>query len=310
MNHYVLVVYRNAVAAAVVTPFAFWLERKARPPMTRTCFLKIMALALFEIVLDQNLYYAGVKYTSASFAAALTNMLPAITFVFALILRYMLFLLHPPSKAQRPAIGFPWTKGRAHHAAAAASHEAGAWLKGTFLLMGSCCCWSAFFILQSNTLLSYPAELSLTAWICSMGTVLSAAVTMGMAPGGGPWAIGFDMRLLTAVYSGIMCSGIAYYVQGVVMKERGPVFVAAFNPLCMIIVAFLGSLILAEEITIGRVIGAAIIVVGLYLLMWGKTGDYASEGRAKDVELDFAALKTKPVAEKTSPSPQKSVDVV
>lgn len=49
-----------------------------------------------------------------------------------------------------------------------------------------------------------------------------------------------------------MCSGVAYYVQGLVMKERGPVFVTAFNPLCMIIVAAMGSFILAEEISLGR----------------------------------------------------------
>lgn len=51
---------------------------------------------------------------------------------------------------------------------------------------------------------------------------------------------------------GIVCSGIAYYVQGIVMKERGPVFVTAFNPMCMIITAILGTIILAEEITLGR----------------------------------------------------------
>ncbi|CAL9121927.1 unnamed protein product [Musa acuminata var. zebrina] len=74
-----------------------------------------------------------------------------------------------------------------------------------------------------------------------------------------------------------MCSGVAYYLQGVVMKERGPVFVTAFNPLCMVIVAVMGSIILAEEISLGRdlelipflleicrVIGAVIIVIGLY----------------------------------------------
>lgn len=49
-----------------------------------------------------------------------------------------------------------------------------------------------------------------------------------------------------------MCSGVTYYVQGLVMKERGPVFVTAFNPLCMIIVAVLGSIILGDEITLGR----------------------------------------------------------
>lgn len=51
-----------------------------------------------------------------------------------------------------------------------------------------------------------------------------------------------------------MCSGVAYYVQGIVIQERGPVFVTAFSPLCMIIVTVLGSFILSEVITLGRYI--------------------------------------------------------
>ena len=49
-----------------------------------------------------------------------------------------------------------------------------------------------------------------------------------------------------------MCSGVAYYVQGIVIQERGPVFVTAFSPLCMVLVTVLGSFILAEVITLGR----------------------------------------------------------
>lgn len=51
---------------------------------------------------------------------------------------------------------------------------------------------------------------------------------------------------------GIVCSGLAYYIQGVVMKDRGPVFVTAFNPLSMIIVAVMSSFILAEQMYLGR----------------------------------------------------------
>lgn len=36
------------------------------------------------------------------------------------------------------------------------------------------------------------------------------------------------------------------------MKERGPVFVSAFNPLTVVIVAILSSFILAEQIFMGR----------------------------------------------------------
>ncbi|KAJ0877018.1 hypothetical protein HanPSC8_Chr11g0495301 [Helianthus annuus] len=73
---------------------------------------------------------------------------------------------------------------------------------------------------------------------------------------------------------GIVCSGVAYYVQGIIMKERGPVFVTAFNPLCMIIVAFTGSIFLAEKTYLGRVLGAVVIVAGLYMVVWGKSNGH------------------------------------
>ena len=51
---------------------------------------------------------------------------------------------------------------------------------------------------------------------------------------------------------GVVCTGVAFFVQGIVTETRGPVFVTAFQPLCMIITAVLGSVILKEETTLGR----------------------------------------------------------
>lgn len=51
---------------------------------------------------------------------------------------------------------------------------------------------------------------------------------------------------------GIFCSGLAYYIQGIVMKDRGPVFVTAFSPLGMVIVAIMSSFILQEKMFLGR----------------------------------------------------------
>lgn len=38
--------------------------------------------------MDQILYYTGMKYTTATFAIAMCNVLPALTFVMAWIFRY------------------------------------------------------------------------------------------------------------------------------------------------------------------------------------------------------------------------------
>ncbi|RLM70353.1 WAT1-related protein [Panicum miliaceum] len=140
-------------------------------------------------VLDQNLYYMGANLTSAGFASALINDLPAVTFVMALILRMERVRLrstHSQAKIlgtaltvdgavlmilyHGPVVQFPWTKGQHHDAAGAAAGQAAGsgFLAGTLYVIAACVAWSGFFVLQSNTLQSYPVELSLTALICPL----------------------------------------------------------------------------------------------------------------------------------------------
>ncbi|KAF5194588.1 Wat1-related protein [Thalictrum thalictroides] len=159
-------------------------------------------------------------------------------------------------------------------------------LVGALILICSCVIWSGFFILQSITLKEYPAALSLTSLIVFLGMVQGAAVALVMEHDFKAWAIGFDSRLLAPVYSGIVGSAMAYYLQGVVMKEKGPVFVTAFNPLCMIVVAALGSLVLAEQLHLGSVIGSIAIVIGLYSVIWGKSQDHTGTGSSPIVAKD------------------------
>lgn len=121
----------------------------------------------FRPVLDQNLYYMGAKLTSAGFASALVNILPAVTFVTALLLRMekvRLRSVHGQAKIvgtvctvagavlmilyHGPVVQFPWSRG-IHHAAGAASQMSSvSWLSGTVCVIASCVSWSGFFILQ------------------------------------------------------------------------------------------------------------------------------------------------------------------
>jgi drug/metabolite transporter (DMT)-like permease len=207
-------------------------------------------------VLDQNMYYLGAKLTSATFASALVNILPAITFLLALALRMERLRLRSLRSQAKvvgtvctvagavlmilyhgPVVPFPWSAGRLHHhvpAAAVESQSSASWLNGICMIIGSCLCWSGFFILQvrtviikerqqaltlslpcvnecdymfvrsvqSNTLQSYPAELTLTTLICFLGSVLTGGVALvAERRDMSAWVIGFDTRLFTAVYS-------------------------------------------------------------------------------------------------------------
>ncbi|KAJ6747655.1 WAT1-RELATED PROTEIN [Salix koriyanagi] len=266
MSHYVLVVYRHAFATAVIAPFAIILERKVRPKITFPIFMQMFALGLLGPVIDQNLYYAGLKFTSPTFSCAMSNMLPAMTFVMAVLCR--MEVVHIKKiRCQAKVIGTVVTVAGAMFMTL---YKGQIGSKGSILLIIATLAWASFFILQAVTLRRYSAQLSLTTIVCFLGTLQSIAVTFVMEHKPSAWTIGWDMNLLAAAYAGIVSSSIAYYVQGLVMQKRGPVFVTAFSPLMMIIVAIMGSFILAEKIYLGGVLGGILIVAGLYAVLWGK----------------------------------------
>lgn len=310
MSHWVLVVYRHAVATLVMAPFAFFVERKIRPKLTLRVFLKIVALGFLEPVLDQNLYYVGMKSTSATFASAFVNVLPAVTFIMAIIFRLETVNLKKiPSLAKvigtaitvsgamvmtlykGPIINILfYTHGGGHHSSTNASSDQQHWVTGIITLISCIFGWSGFFIVQSMTLKEYPAELSLTALVCLMGMIESGIVALIFERNMSAWAISFDSRFLAAAYSGVVCSAIAYYMQSVVNKIRGPVFVTSFSPLSMVITAVLGAIVLAEQIHLGSLVGATVIVLGLYSVIWGKSKELAAanaefeKGKANQLE--------------------------
>ncbi|KAK8502111.1 hypothetical protein V6N13_038618 [Hibiscus sabdariffa] len=296
MSPHVLVAYRLAVASVLIAPFAFVLERKSRPKLTSAIFFKIMLISLLEPVLDHTFYYTGMKYTTATFTAAMCNVLPAITFALAWIFRLerveigrvrslmkvagtvvtvggaMLMTL-----IKGPILDLPWTKGQNHHSGRSGTSRAHKQdlVIGALMLIAGCCCWATFIISQASILKSYPAKLSLTALICITGTVEGTVLALAMEwHNTSVWRIKLDTKLTAAVYGG-MVTAFALYTMGSVMKKRGPVFVSAFNPLGMVIVAVLGSIFLAEEMYLGRVIGSIVIVIGLYLVLWGKSKERA-----------------------------------
>ncbi|XP_010534481.1 PREDICTED: WAT1-related protein At2g39510-like [Tarenaya hassleriana] len=311
MSPHVLAAYRHVVATLIIAPFAFFLDRKVRPKMTLPILFKILLLGLLEPTIDQNLYYTGMRYTSATFTAAMSNVLPAFAFLMAWLFRLeKVNIKKMPSQAKilgtivtvggamlmtlvkGPLVPLPWTDNpnNAHQESSNPSIKQDP-VKGALLIAVGCICWAGFINLQAITLKTYPVELSLTAYICLMGAIEGTVVALVIERGNpSAWSIQLDSKLLAIVYSGVICSGIAYYVQGVVMKTRGPVFVTAFNPLSMVIVAILGSFVLAEVMFLGTILGAIVIVLGLYSVLWGKSKDDNASFSDIDNELPLSHI--------------------
>ncbi|KAJ0470611.1 putative EamA domain-containing protein [Helianthus annuus] len=319
-------VYRNIAAVLVFGPFAYYFERNMRPKMRLSVFLKIMLLAQLEPVMDQILYYTGMKYTTATFAIAMCNIIPALTFFMAWIFRLEKVNIkkrHSQAKiigtlvtvggamimtlVNGVPIPLPWTHiSRVHPPVApvALSYEDHRnMIKGAIMITIGCFFWAGFFILQAVTLKSYPAQLSLTSLICMMGALQGTVTTLVIERARRDiWSINWDAKLFATLYSGIVRSGASYYVSGLIMKIKGPFFVTAFNPFGMVMVVIMSSFTLGEQINVGRIVGAIIIVIGLYLIIWGKSKDPGlPDSRSNEVEM---------INEETSPDKNQESDVV
>ncbi|CAN1329575.1 WAT1-related protein At4g30420 [Linum perenne] len=151
------------------------------------------------------------------------------------------------------------------------------WLLGCCFLFASACCWSIWLILQVPVTTTYPDPLSVSAWMCFLGALQSGIVTFFMEPDLNAWKLTSNLQLASCLFTGVVGSGIAFFVQAWCISQRGPLFSALFNPLCTVIVTVLASFLLDEKIYVGSLIGAIGVVVGLYAVLWGKSKDYAKK---------------------------------
>ncbi|KAL6558216.1 hypothetical protein OROMI_018566 [Orobanche minor] len=79
-------VYRN-ILAFILLPFVYLLEKKDSPPFTWSFILEFFLLAIAGITANQGFYLVGLDNTSPTFASAIQNPVPAITFLMAALLR-------------------------------------------------------------------------------------------------------------------------------------------------------------------------------------------------------------------------------
>ncbi|CAN8230621.1 unnamed protein product [Cochlearia groenlandica] len=265
----VLVAERLVIASTILIPLALIFER----PM-----------------LEQNLYYAGMQLTTPTFTSGMFNLLPAITFIMACLFKLEkvdIRSLRGKAKVlgtcvavlgammmtfwRGQVIPLPWTcavKSEKTH-----TNDKENIVKGGLMLVCSCLSWSFYVILQTKVVLSYPAKLSLTALICSIGAVLSSVTALIWERNNTrAWRIYPDVTLLASLYGGCF-SAITVYVVGWLAKKRGPVFVSIFIPINLIVTAIISSFILLENMFVGRIIGAFVIIFGISSVLWGKMGD-------------------------------------
>ncbi|BAT96782.1 hypothetical protein VIGAN_09008200 [Vigna angularis var. angularis] len=151
-----------------------------------------------------------------------------------------------------------------------ASSQADNWLLGCLFLTACCCSWSIWLILMVPASKSHPDPLSFSAWMCFMATLQSTLVALVLEQDPLAWKINSLLEFGSAMYAGVMGSAVTFFIQAWCISLAGPLFSAMFNPLMVVIVTILAPLLLHEQVYFGSLIGSIAVIIGLYIVLWGK----------------------------------------
>ncbi|BAB17350.1 putative nodulin-like protein 5NG4 [Oryza sativa Japonica Group] len=288
----VFIVYRNLISLALLAPFAYFLEKKDRPPLTFSLLVEFFLLALCGITANQGFYLLGLYHLSPTYASAIQNTVPAITFAMAAVLRLEQVDLgkrHGVAKVVGTVVsiggatvitlykGLPLFNHNLNIKSLSSSSLILNWTLGCVFILGHCLSWSGWMVLQVPVLKRYPARLSVLSLTCIFGLLQFLVIAAFTEEDLSRWKVNSGSELFTILYAGLVASGVAFALQIWCIDRGGPLFTAVFQPVQTVAVAVMAAIILGDQLYSGGIIGAVLIVIGLYFVLWGKSEEKKSK---------------------------------
>ncbi|KAF2950629.1 hypothetical protein DAI22_01g201900 [Oryza sativa Japonica Group] len=216
---YVLVFYRNIIAAVVLLPVALAVERKTAPPLSLKVSLKLFVHALCGMSAAMNISCIGLNYSSATAASAVQNIMPVLTFFLAVLMgmeSFKLKMCHGIVKISGIvfcAVGVsvlalyqgPDLKSfiKHHlfpHTNRVGTHSSRNWILGIFLQFLATLMWALWAVLQGPLLEEYPSKLLNTTLQIVFSAVQSFFMALVLERDFSRWKLGFDIGLVAIIY--------------------------------------------------------------------------------------------------------------
>ncbi|KAK7367891.1 hypothetical protein VNO80_09911 [Phaseolus coccineus] len=261
--------------------------------------------------------FTGISYSSPTLCSAMVNLVPAFTFIFALISR-MENLNLKQQCCQAKVVGtvisiagafivtlYKGTPLNFSLKVVFGGNETylavqSNWIIGGLLLATASLCISVLLIVQTSVVKEYPEELVITSICCSMVVILSAIVALFAEGNPKAWILTSHKEFIAVFYSAIFVVSMRSVVCTWGCRKKGPVYVAMFNPLGMVIALGMGVIFLGENLYLGSVIGAGTIGIGFYSVMWAhaeddKVGNENKENRDLVTSSSAPLLSTKSI---------------
>uniref|UniRef100_A0A0E0IQB6 WAT1-related protein n=1 Tax=Oryza nivara TaxID=4536 RepID=A0A0E0IQB6_ORYNI len=250
---FALLSYRSVFGAIFILPFALIFERGKWRDIDWSATGWIFFNAFIGYAVPMSLYYYGLKDTTPSYSVIFTNIIPLFTFVLSLVFRSKAGLL----KIVGVLVSVGGTmlvslyKGKSlhlwnsilQHRKEQQTKSATNQLRGTIFLAGSSLTFACWYLVQ-------------TAFV---GIILRRDKNA--------WMLGWDLNLVTVVYSGALATAGKYSLNSWAVAKRGPAYPPMFNPLSVIFTVVFDSILMGDDLTVGSLIGTAMVIVGLYLFL-------------------------------------------
>ncbi|GKV43582.1 hypothetical protein SLEP1_g50855 [Rubroshorea leprosula] len=311
MKPLVLDAYCQMFSTIAITLFAFFLERKTRPNITKTILFQLFLCSITGATANEVLYFLGLKDSTTTIACALKNVLPAMTFVIAALCKLedvamktaagkakvigtmvcvggsMLVSFYHGHTIDITESSIHWIYAKNM---AASSSGNGTSFLDTFLVIVSCVAWAIWLIIQERLGKEFPAPYTTTAAMCFMASIECTVIGLISEHKISEWSLRSGIRLVASLYTGIVCNALASCLTIWSIKRKGPLFVSVFSSLLLVIVAILSWALLHEKLFVGTLVGSVMIVSGLYAVLWGKYKLKPMEEmeRQKDDDLELA----------------------
>ncbi|KAK3407769.1 hypothetical protein EUGRSUZ_J00140 [Eucalyptus grandis] len=288
MSVHVFLFYAYALAALLLLPAPFFsLKSRARPPLSLAIAAKLGLLGLVG-GFSQILGYAGISMSSPTLGSAISNLTPALTFVLAFLFRMEEVSLNRRS-SQAKIIGTVLSvcgacvitlyKGRPVIFTLKPSlslyplvHTSNSnWAVGGILLTACYVLTTLWYILLKHIMMEYPgpAELTIIFFYNLVVSFLTAIVCLVTEHDMSAWKVQ-GIGLASVICSGLFGQCLSSIVHSWAIRLKGPFYVVMFKPLSLPVAVVMGVFFLGDTLHLGSVIGATILSIGFYMVMWGK----------------------------------------
>nr|GME02424.1 WAT1-related protein At5g40240-like [Ipomoea batatas] len=292
ISTFIFVLYYNFLGVLLLLP-GFFIQRHRRNPLpiTFSILSRCFILGLLGTCLAMGLGFQGLKYSSPTLAAGISNLMPGFTFVLAMIFRMEKFEVKRRTW-QAKSVGTilsiigasvmtlyqgPTILGSSSSTSTSdlpqqyslLSQDSSRWVVGGAMIVASYVAASGWYILKTAILKDYQELITIVFFSTFFSSIQCAIVTLLLERKLDAWKLQPGIGMAAIVASAVLEPVCVNNITAFCLVMKGPLYVAMFKPLGVVVAAILNLIFLAEALHLGSIVGSIIISVGFYVVMWG-----------------------------------------